>query len=379
MNKLSIIIVNYRVKHYLDQCLLSVEKAIKGLDADVWVVDNRSGDDSISCLRRWHPEVHFIENSENLGFSRANNQAVRLSESDYVLLLNPDTVVGEDVLRECVSFMDRHPEAGAVGVKMLSADGRFAKESRRGVPTPVTAFFKMCGLCSLFPKSRWFGRYYLGFLDREEPCEIEIVSGAFMMLNRSAINKVGLLDEDFFMYGEDIDLSYRLLKGGYHNYYLPHPIIHYKGESTVKSSYRYVYVFYQAMLIFFRKHFGGYGLLVSYLVNVAVCLKGALAFLKMQIGKWCRPFCRKRVQTKRTTVEIHSSASESRERVLELLNENHWRGNMCVYDASAVSYAEAIRQAELQLPEGPERKECAFVYPERKTLITASKVYVWNS
>ena len=209
--KLTVVIVNYNVKSYLHQCLHSVERAIRGMNAEVVVVDNASTDASVEELSASFPWVKFIANTENVGFSRANNQAIRQSKSDYVLLLNPDTVVGEEVLEACVSFMDSHADAGAVGVKMLREDGGFAWESRRGVPTLTTSFYKMVGLCSLFPHSRVFGKYYMRYLDENEVNRIEIISGAFMMLRRSALNEVGLLDETFFMYGEDIDLSYRLL------------------------------------------------------------------------------------------------------------------------------------------------------------------------
>ena len=173
-----------------------------------------------------------------------------------MLLLNPDTLVAEDTLRSCLDFLDARPTVGAVGVRMLNSDGSFAPESRRGLPTPFTSFCKMTGLWTLFPKSRLFGRYYMRYLNPDEANPIEVISGAFNMVRRKALDQIGLLDEDFFMYGEDIDLSYRLLQGGWENYYLPCTILHYKGESTVKSSFRYVNVFYKAMLIFFNKHYG---------------------------------------------------------------------------------------------------------------------------
>ena len=275
--KLTIVIVNYNVKSYLHQCLHSVERAIRGMNAQVVVVDNASTDGSVEELSVLFPWVKFIANTENVGFSCANNQAIRETKSDYVLLLNPDTVVGEEVLEACVAFMDSHADAGAVGVKMLKEDGDFAWESRRGVPTLTTSFYKMVGLCSLFPTSRVFGKYYMRYLDENEVNRIEIISGAFMMLRRSALNEVGLLDETFFMYGEDIDLSYRLLKAGYHNYYLPYPIIHYKGESTQKTSFRYVRNFYNAMLIFYDKHFRNHKWM-SWLVRMGIYAMGSVEF-----------------------------------------------------------------------------------------------------
>jgi GT2 family glycosyltransferase len=282
--KLTVVIVNYNVKSYLCQCLHSVERAIRGLSAEVVVVDNASSDDSVAEVSRLFPWVRVIVNKDNVGFSRANNMAIRESKADYVLLLNPDTIVGEEVLSSCVAFMDSHSDAGAVGVKMLKEDGDFAWESRRGVPTLMTSFYKMIGLCSLFPNSRVFGKYYMRYLDENEVNRIEIVSGAFMMLRRSALNEVGLLDETFFMYGEDIDLSYRLLKAGYQNYYLPQVIVHYKGESTQKTSFRYVQNFYNAMLIFYDKHFRNQRWM-SWMVRIGIYAMGGVEYLGRQYGR----------------------------------------------------------------------------------------------
>ncbi|MBQ9525440.1 MAG: glycosyltransferase family 2 protein [Bacteroidaceae bacterium] len=277
--KLSVIIVNYNVKYHLEQCIRSVQKASEGLSADIWVVDNASSDGSMDYLQPLFPDIHFISNTENVGYSRANNQAIRESKGEYVLLLNPDTIVAEDTLKGCVDFLDAHPKVGATGVRMLNADGTFAPESRRGLPTPFTSFCKMTGLSALFPKSRTFGKYYMKYLDADEANPIEVISGAFNMLRRKALDEVGLLDEKFFMYGEDIDLSYRMLLGGWQNYYIPYSILHYKGESTQKSSFRYVHVFYNAMLIFFNKHFGKKYFLIGYLIQLAVVFRALLDML----------------------------------------------------------------------------------------------------
>lgn len=281
MKKLTVVIVNYNVKDYAGQCLCSLRRALAGIDAQVVVVDNHSRDGSVEYLSREFPEVTVIAGRHNLGFARANNLAIADTASEYVLLLNPDTIVGETTLHEALGFMDTHADAGSLGVRMLQADGRDARESRRGLPRPVVAFYKMVGLCSRFPHSRRFARYYMGHLPWDAPARIEVVSGAFCLLRREAIDRVGLLDEDFFMYGEDIDLSYRLLKGGYHNYYLPAKILHYKGESTQHSSFRYVHVFYGAMLIFFRKHYGGMSRLLALPIKTAIYLKASLALLRM--------------------------------------------------------------------------------------------------
>lgn len=279
--KLSVVIVNYNVSHYLLQCVDSLSHALRGTDSEVIVVDNHSRDNSVTLLRQYHPEVRIVENLHNLGFAKANNIAIRQSCGEYVLLLNPDTIVSESVVKGVISFLDSHPEAGSAGVRMLNADGTVAPESRRGVPTPMTAFYKLSGLCGMFPNSRRFGRYYLGHLPWDSPQQIEVVSGAFCMLRTSVLKKVGLLDEDYFMYGEDIDLSYRILKSGATNWYVPETILHYKGESTHKSSFRYVHVFYQAMHIFFRKHFSHLGLFISIPIKTAIIVKASSALLLM--------------------------------------------------------------------------------------------------
>ena len=266
--KLSVIIVSYNVRQYLTACLDSVAIALEGIESQVFVVDNNSTDDSVEVVRRDYPWVHLINNIENLGFSKANNMAIRKSKAQYVLLLNPDTKVEPETLRGVVDFMDSHPEAGAVGVRMHNADGTLAPESRRAVPTPLVAARKMLG----FSK-----RYYMSHLSWDEPSQIQVVSGAFMMLRRKAIDEVGMLDEDFFMYGEDIDLSYRLLKGGWQNWYVPFDIVHYKGQSTQKSDFRYVHVFYQAMLIFFRKHYSHLSFFFTLPVKCAIYFRASLA------------------------------------------------------------------------------------------------------
>ena len=266
--KLSVVIVSYNVRSYLEQCLQSVQKALEGIEGEVFVVDNHSDDDSVVTVREKYPWVRLIENQENLGFSKANNQAIRQSQADYVLLLNPDTVVAEDTLRGVLTFMDEHPKAGGAGVMMCYEDGSRAPESRRALPTPWVAALKMLG----FTK-----RYYMSHLPWDQPCRIEVISGAFCLLRHEALKTIGLLDEDFFMYGEDIDLSYRLLKGGWENWYLPYSIIHYKGKSTQKSDYRYVHVFYQAMLIFFQKHYSHLSMVYTVPVKMAIYFRAFIA------------------------------------------------------------------------------------------------------
>lgn len=286
---ISIIIVSYNVRHYLRQCLDSVFASIRrsGLEAEVFVVDNDSTDNSVGYIRAnfqsdKYPSLHIIANRCNVGFGRANNQALRKSTGKYILYLNPDTIVTEHTLRDCYDYAESKGDVGAIGVRMLGATGQFSLESRRGLPTPWVAFCKMSGLCHLFPKSRLFGKYYMRYLDKMQPASIEIVSGAFMFCSHDALKACGAFDEKFFMYGEDIDLSYRFLKGGYQNYYFPTPIVHYKGESTHKGSYKYVHTFYEAMLIFFQKHFPTASFALSIPVKGAILAQACMALVKQQ-------------------------------------------------------------------------------------------------
>lgn len=285
--KLSVIIVNYNVKHFLEQCLHSVYKASRNTETEIFVVDNNSVDGSEQLIREKFPGVHLIVNKENVGFSKANNQAIRQARGKYILLLNPDTVVEEDTFEKVIAYMDGHPEAGGLGVKMIDGKGNFLPESKRGLPTPWVAFCKMFGLSALFPKSKTFGRYHLSYLDKNEIHEVDVLAGAFMLLRKEALDKTGLLDETFFMYGEDIDLSYRIQKAGYKNIYFPGTtIIHYKGESTKKGSLNYVKVFYNAMIIFARKHFtGGKAGFFAFIIQTAVYLRAFITILERLMSK----------------------------------------------------------------------------------------------
>jgi GT2 family glycosyltransferase len=266
--KLSVVIVSYNVRAYLEQCLRSVQTALEGIEGEVFVVDNHSDDDSVETVRNHYPWVKLIVNQENLGFAKANNQAICQSQAEYVLLLNPDTLVAQDTLRGVLHFMDDHPKAGGAGVMMCYEDGTRAPESRRALPTPWVAAQKMLG----FTK-----RYYMSHLPWDQPSRIEVISGAFCLLRHEALKTVGLLDEDFFMYGEDIDLSYRLLKGGWENWYIPYSIVHYKGKSTQKTDYRYVHIFYQAMLIFFQKHYSHLSFFFTLPVKMAIYFRATIA------------------------------------------------------------------------------------------------------
>jgi GT2 family glycosyltransferase len=258
-----------------------VLESAKHCETEIFVVDNNSVDGSCSMVEEKFPQVKLIENKTNFGFSYANNQAIKQSVGEYILLLNPDTVIEEKTLKTISDFMDSHPDAGGLGVKMIDGKARFLPESKRGLPTPDVAFYKIFGISKLFPKSKKFGKYHLTFLDKEKTHIVDVLSGAFMLLRKETLDKIGLLDETFFMYGEDIDLSYRITLAGYKNYYCPETtIIHYKGESTKKGSINYVLVFYNAMIIFAKKHFSKkQSRTFIALINIAIYIRAALAIL----------------------------------------------------------------------------------------------------
>ena len=289
--KLSVIIVNYNVEYFVDQCLDSVKKAIKQLPVEVIVIDNASMDGSVEVLKNKHSNCTLIFNEKNVGFSKANNQGIECAKGEYILLLNPDTIVEESTFEKVIAFMDAHPNAGGLGVRMIDGRGTFLPESKRGLPTPMVAFYKIFGLSTIFPKSKRFGHYHLGHLPENETNKIDVLSGAFMLIRKKALDTVGMLDETFFMYGEDIDLSYRIQKGGYDNYYFPETsIVHYKGESTKKSSVNYVFVFYRAMIIFAKKHFSGNNAwLFSFLINLAIYFRAFIAITGRMIQRFTLP------------------------------------------------------------------------------------------
>jgi len=253
--QLSVIIVNYQVKYFLELCLHSAEKALRGLDAEVIVVDNHSADDSLAYLRPRFPRVRFLANDENLGFARANNQALKQARGEVILFLNPDTILPEDIATKCLAFLAATPGIGGLGVRMIDGSGHFLKESRRGFPTPWVGFCRLSGLAALFPRSRAFSGYYLGYLPIDTAHPAPVLSGACLWMRRAILDEIGAFDEQFFLYAEDIDLSYRIEQAGYTNYYNPAvTIVHFKGESTRKDI-RYVRQFYRAMRQFRQKHF----------------------------------------------------------------------------------------------------------------------------
>ncbi|TSA42568.1 MAG: glycosyltransferase family 2 protein [Chitinophagaceae bacterium] len=279
--RLSVIIVNYNVKYFLEQCLCSVQKACTGINAEVWVVDNASADGSEAYFKDRFPAVQFIWNKENQGFAKANNLALAKATGDFILFLNPDTLLPEDCFKKCIGFLDSKNCNGALGIRMVDGAGNFLKESKRGFPTAMTAFYKLSGLASLFPRSTVFAKYYLGNLSEKENHEVDVLAGAFMMVPRKVLEQTGGFDERFFMYGEDVDLSYRIQQAGYKNYYFSESsILHFKGESSNKHSLKQLIVFYKAMLLFVKKYQRGLGdKLFGLFLQVAIYLRIIVAVI----------------------------------------------------------------------------------------------------
>ena len=291
--QLSIIIVNYNVKHFLEQCLYSVLKATAGMQAEIIVVDNNSSDNSIDYLQPRFARIRFLANSENLGFAKACNQGLKQASGKLILFLNPDTIIPEDCFQKCISFFESHPDAGALGIKMLDGSGKFLKESKRSFPSPLTSLFKLFGLSRLFPHSGIFSRYHLGHFDKNRDHAVDVLAGAFMMIRKEVLDETGGFDEIFFMYGEDVDLSYRMQKTinpvtgkSYKNYYFSgSSIIHFKGESTKRGSMNYVRMFYTAMSIFVKKHYGGGRAgFFNFLIHLGIWVRAVMA----GIGRFVR-------------------------------------------------------------------------------------------
>jgi GT2 family glycosyltransferase len=284
--QLSIIIVNYNVKYFLEQCLCSVIKACRNIDTEIIVVDNHSTDGSKEFLSSGFPAVTFLWNDANTGFSKANNRALALAKGEYILFLNPDTIVPEDCFERSMGFFETHPDVGALGIRMIDGAGKFLKESKRAFPSPLTSLYKLSGLTKLFPHSKIFARYHLGHLPENEDHEVDVLAGAYMMIPKRVLDITGSFDETFFMYGEDVDLSYRIQKAGYKNYYYAQAtIIHFKGESTRKGSLNYVRLFYSAMSLFVKKHYsGGRAGVFNFLIQTGIFLRAILSI----IGKFLK-------------------------------------------------------------------------------------------
>lgn len=281
---LSVIIVNYNVRQFLENALQSIRKASEGIPTEVFVVDNASRDGSAEMVRSKFPEVQLIENAENVGFARANNAALRRARGKFLLLINPDTVVQEDTFHAMIAFFRAHPDAGLAGCRVIKPDGTLYPPCRRSFPTPWVAFSKLFGFGALFPRSRVFGRYNLTYLSADETHPVDAVSGSFMMTTRAVYEAVGGLDESFFMYGEDLDWCYRVQQQGWKVYYVHTTrIIHFAGESTRRSDIDEVKLFYRAMDIFLDKHFRGLGW-VRLLLSLGIRLRGIVASVLRNAG-----------------------------------------------------------------------------------------------
>lgn len=280
--KLSVIIINYNVKALLEQCLHAVQHAAG--EKEVIVIDNHSTDGSREFFPNTFPGIQFIWNKENTGFAKACNQGASLARGDYLLFLNPDTVIPENCLEKCLSFFVAHPDAGALGIKMLDSNGNFLKESKRSFPSPLISFYKLSGLSYLFPGSKIFSRYHLAHLDKDKDHPVPILCGAFMMLPKKLFDEVGGFDERFFMYAEDIDLSYRIIQAGYQNYYIgTSHITHLKGKSTPKDL-KYVKHFYKAMALFAEKYYGKKSF-KTYFLKAAIIIRASLSYTGILIRR----------------------------------------------------------------------------------------------
>ena len=384
--KISVVIVNYNVKYYVGQCIDSVRRALQGIDSEIIVVDNHSRDGSVDYLSKIEG-VRIIESGHNLGFSKANNIAIRQSTAEYVLMLNPDTIVAEDAIRMIIDFADSHPQAGGIGVRMHNDWGTTARESRRGLPSPMTSFYKMIGLSKRLPQHRKYGRYYMGWLPWDSPSRIEVVSGACFLVRRKALDEVGLMDEDYFMYGEDIDLSYRLLKSGWENWFVPADIIHYKGESTQKTSFNYVHVFYNAMLIFMRKHYSHLSWLIIWPLQIAVYFIALLALIgtlfdrmKKSLGfggRYKREFPVLYLEVNDTIKEkCRAIAMRKGLSVIDTLDDCKQNIVVRVFDPSEMSYADIIKHMS---ESSNNRVRLGLYHNDKDIIITQMEVYGRNN
>ena len=384
--KISVVIVNYNVKYYVGQCIDSVRRALRGIDSEIIVVDNHSRDGSVDYLSKIEG-VRIIESGHNLGFSKANNIAIRQSTAEYVLMLNPDTIVAEDAIRMIIDFADSHPQAGGIGVRMHNDWGTTARESRRGLPSPMTSFYKMIGLSKRLPQHRKFGRYYMGWLPWDSPSRIEVVSGACFLVRRKALDEVGLMDEDYFMYGEDIDLSYRLLKGGWENWFVPADIIHYKGESTQKTSFNYVHVFYNAMLIFMRKHYSHLSWLIIWPLQIAVYFIALLALMATLFdrmkkslgfgGRYKIEFPVLYLEGSNTMKEkCRAIAMRKGLSVIDSLDDCKQNIVVRVFDPSEMSYADIIKHMS---ESANNRVRLGLYHNDKDIIITQMEVYGRNN
>jgi GT2 family glycosyltransferase len=280
---ISIIIVNYNTEKLLKGCLESVYASANGTPLDIWVVDNSSRDNSVSMVKSQFPTVQVLENPSNVGFSKANNMVISRSRSEYILLLNPDTLVIGDAIERMLRFMNKHPEVGIAGCKVLNRDGTLQLACRRSIPTPKAAFFRLTGLSLLFPKSKVIAQYNMTYKSPDETHEVDAVSGAFLMIRRKVVEQIGLLDERFFMYGEELDWCLRAKRAGWAVMYHPDArIVHYKGESTKYNSRKATIEFYRAMYLFHKKHFAAnHSIAVNSIIYAGILLKALCSWRKL--------------------------------------------------------------------------------------------------
>ncbi|MDD2960833.1 MAG: glycosyltransferase family 2 protein [Muribaculaceae bacterium] len=328
MKEVTVIIVNYRVKYFLTQTLYSVSEALRDTSHEIFVIDNNSQDDSIDYVSQHFPDINYILNKENVGFARANNQAIEKADSKFTLILNPDTIITRHAITAAISLMNSDDKCGGIGTKMIDGNGAFLPESKRSFPTPWVSFCKIFGLSKLFPYSPIFARYHVRYLSDKEINKVDILAGAYMFIRTSLLKDVHGFDESFFMYGEDIDLSYRITEKGYSNYYLPQAIIHYKGESTKKDSYKYVKVFYEAMLIFFKKHYPHYSSPYYLFIKVGIFARAFASLIKRAIYA----FLPKHKDADNSKWLLSTDDAEPIRKIL--LSENVEQSNIAIYESA---------------------------------------------
>lgn len=337
---LSVVIVSYNVKYFLEQCLSSLKKAIDTISiphggVEVFIVDNASADDTPGFLEPLFPDYRFVRNKENNGFAKANNLALPLCHGEFVLFLNPDTILAEDTLDLCIRFFRESADAGAVGVQMIDGAGHYLRESKRGFPSPSASFFKMTGLARLFPRSKTFSSYYMGHLNKNEIHSVDVLSGAFMLIRKKILDETGGFDEQFFMYAEDIDLSYRISQAGYRNYYLSQTtIIHFKGESTGKDI-RYVNMFYSAMQIFAKKHFSNKSRFRFYILSLGLRMRQLLAFVSL-------PFIRSGRKLNNARPVFIKGSPSNEEKIKQKLKAGHMAVTEKEKSGDSVIYCEGL-------------------------------------
>ena len=316
--QLSVIIVSYNVRFFLEQCLYSVQKAMSGIDGEIIVIDNHSSDKTVEWLAPRFASVHFISNVANLGFAKANNIALAQSKGDHVLFLNPDTLVSENAFSSSLSYMKSHPRAGALGFRMIDGYGKFLPESKRSFPSPLASFFKLAGFAALFPRSGIFNKYALGNKDAHKNQPVDVLAGACLMVRKELITELNGFDESYFMYGEDIDLSYRIGQKGFENHYFADAeILHFKGASSQKQNIGHIKNFYGSMLIFVNKHYKG----AKLLIQPAIAVRAAIALAGRYVTRVFH-HKKKTVAADRTVVIASAQSYKEVAPVLERFFEN---------------------------------------------------------